>query len=221
MRYKNICTEKIFHAGVKIKNNSTVCYIDPLSLPTDAELADFIFITHEHLDHCSVDDVKKIINNKTTIVTIPACEEKLRELDCHEIKIVKPQNTIEFPQLKVLAVHAYNTNKFRPTGEPCHPKEHNKVGFVLEIDEIKIYHAGDTDVIPEMNELKNINVALVPVSGIFTMTPEEAAEAVEIIQPELAVPIHYGDFEFNGRLVGAKENGEKFKSLCKTPVNII
>ena len=221
MQYKNISVEKIFHAGVKIKNNSIVCYIDPINLPLGAEAADFILITHEHLDHCSAMDVKKIAKENTTIITIPACEEKLRELKYREIKLVKPHDTIIFSQLKITAVPAYNINKFRPSGEPCHPKENNNVGFVLEIDGVKIYHAGDTDVIPEMSGLKNIDIAFLPISGIFTMTPEEAAEATNIIKPSLVVPIHYGDFEFNDQLVGAKKNGEKFKSLCKTPVNII
>ncbi|MBI4427300.1 MAG: MBL fold metallo-hydrolase [Candidatus Magasanikbacteria bacterium] len=221
MLYKNISVEKIFHAGIKIKNNSTVIYVDPLNLPTDSESADFVLITHEHLDHLSPNDIKKISGKNTVIITTPLCAKKISGIENKQILHTKPGKIFDFGNLKISAVPAYNTNKFRSPGVPFHPKEHGGVGFVLGIDGVKIYHAGDTDVVPEMSDLKDVDVALLPVSGIFVMTPEEAAEAAGTIKPALAIPIHYGDFEFNGQIVGAKENGAKFKSLCNFPTSIV
>lgn len=220
MQYKNLIIEKIFHAGIKIKNKKII-YIDPLNLPANSEPANFVLITHEHLDHCSPDDIKKVSNENTTIITISMCAEKIADLETKEIKYIKPFDALNLVGMKITAMPAYNINKFRSPGVPFHPQEDGKVGFVLEIDKIKIYHAGDTDNIPEMANLKNVDIAFLPVSGIFTMTPEEAAEAASIIRPNLAVPIHYGDFEFGGRLVGEKENGKIFKKLSTVPVEII
>ena len=220
MQYQNLTIEKIFHAAVKIKGE-LVIYLDPFGLPDNSESANLIFITHEHHDHCSPKDLKKIITKNTTIIATPMCEEELKNLEVKEIIYVKPSDNLEVKNIKIEVVPAYNINKFRSPGVPFHPPETNKVGYVLEIAGIRIYQAGDPDQIPEMNNLKNIDLALLPISGIFVMTPEEAAAAANLIKPKIAIPIHYGDYEFNGQVLGAKTNAEIFKKLCEVRVEII
>ena len=186
MRYKNLSIEKIFHAATKIKGQ-TIIYIDPFNLPDNSETADVIFITHEHHDHLSPEDIKKIAAQNTAIVATPACEEKLVGFDAEKIIYVKPGDNLEIKNIKVEVAPAYNINKFRSPGVPFHPKEHGKVGYVLEIEKVRIYQAGDTDNIPEMRNLKNIDIALLPISGTYTMTVEEAAEAANLIKPKSEV----------------------------------
>jgi len=220
MQYKNLSIEKIFHAAVKITGQQVI-YIDPFHLPDNSTPADLILITHEHHDHLSVEDIKKISNQNTTIIASILCQEKLASLEVKEILYVRPGDALEIGNIKIQAVPAYNINKFRPTGIPFHPEDSEKVGYVIEIDNIKIYHAGDTDNIPEMTNLKNIDLAFLPISGIFVMTPIEAAEAANVIDAKITIPMHYGDYEFNNQLLGPKENAEIFKKLCKARVEII
>jgi L-ascorbate metabolism protein UlaG (beta-lactamase superfamily) len=115
--------------------------------------------------------------------------------------------------IDVVAVRAYNVNKFRRPGEPFHPQEAGHVGFVITVDKTCIYHAGDTDCIPEMEELEDIDIALLPVSGTYVMTAEEAAQAAEVIQPEIAIPMHVG------RGIGSLEAAETFKE--QAPVDVV
>jgi len=214
MRYKNLTIEKIFHSTVKVEDN-LVIYFDPFRLPDGAERADLVLITHEHFDHCSIDDVKKIADENTSIVATEMCKEELKDVNVKEIKYVKPGDKLELRGARIEVVPAYNINKFSSPGVPFHPPEHGKVGYVVELDGARFYHAGDTDNIPEMKNLKNIDVALLPISGIFTMTASEAAEAAKIINPKVAVPIHFADLEFDGKSIGSKEDGENFKKLCQ------
>lgn len=215
MRYKNITIEKLNHATVKIKN-SKVIYFDPFKLPADnLEKADIIFVSHEHFDHCSPEDIKRIVSQDTVLVTIEACKDAVKELGLKEINYVKAGDLLDVDSVKIEAVPAYNINKFRSPGVPFHPRDHGKVGFVVEIDGVRIYHAGDTDNIPEMQNLKDIDIALLPVSGTYVMTAEEAVEAVKAIKPKVVVPMHYGD------IVGTNDDATRFKKLSSVPVEII
>lgn len=214
MEYKNITLQKLNHAAFKIKNNKVI-YLDSFKIPEGAEKADLILISHEHFDHCSPDDLKKLVSPQTTLITIPLCKDKLSGLAVKEIRYVKPGDSLEAQGVKVEVVPAYNINKFRSPGIPFHPPADNKVGFVIEVDGVRIYHAGDTDNIPEMQNLKNIDLALLPVSGTYVMTAEEAAEAVKIIKPQIAIPMHYGN------IVGTEEDAKKFKEMSLVPVKII
>jgi len=191
------------HAGFKIKGEKTV-YIDPFKI-NDNEPADIIIITHEHFDHLSPDDIKKIQTGKTLIVTTQDCYSKFSG----NIKTISPGKSLDVDGIKIEAVPAYNANK------QFHPKENGWIGVIVTINGKRIYHAGDTDNIPEMSNLKNIDVALLPVSGTYVMTAEEAADAANRIMPKVAVPMHYGS------IVGTKADAEKFKKLCKCKVEIL
>ena len=147
-------------------------------------------------------------------MTIPAVKKELSSTKVKEVKAVKPGDKVVFGDITIEVVPAYNLNKFREPGKPFHPKEDGKVGFILSIGGVRVYHAGDTDPIPEMRGFKT-DVALLPVSGTYVMTPEEAAEATRMIKPKLAIPMHYG------AIVGSENDAEKFKQLAACPVQIL
>lgn len=182
------------HAGFKIETDKII-YIDPYEIKSQ-DKADLILITHEHYDHCSPEDIMKIIKDDTVIVTITSSAEKLTG----NIKIIKPDEELNIYGIKIKAVPSYNINK------QFHPRATNKVGFLITIGKETVYHAGDTDLIPEMKEIK-ADIALLPVSGTYVMNPEEACKAAEIIKPEYVIPMHYGS------IVGSKKDADRFQKL--------
>jgi len=198
------------HDSFRIDASKTTIFIDPWQIKPQKQKADLVLVTHEHFDHCSKRDIEKIRTNNTVVVGSVQCSGELVG-----IKTLKPGEKSVGQGVKIEAVPAYNTNKFREPGKPFHPKIDQKLGYVIEVDGKRIYHAGDTDSIPEMSELKNIDIALLPVSGTYVMTAEEAAEAANKIRPRLAVPMHYGS------IVGSRKDAEKFKELCKYKVKIL
>lgn len=190
------------HDGFRI-DGETLIYIDPYQIETDVK-ADLIFITHEHFDHCSPDDVAKIQTPETVIVTEKDSARKLKG----DIRIMKPGDRLTVKDITVEAVNAYNTNK------SFHPKENGWLGFILTINGVRLYHAGDTDVIPEMKNYKT-DIALLPVSGTYVMTADEAVEAARIIRPELAIPIHYGT------VVGDQNDAVRFQKALDGVVKVM
>ncbi len=199
--------EWLGHASFVLKSDKII-YIDPFQIK-GGDKADLILITHEHYDHCSIADLHKIIKPETIIITVADCQSKLSGLKIANVTLVRPGDKVNVKGTLIEAVHAYNTNK------RFHPKQNEWVGFIITINGKRIYHAGDTDAIPEMNSLKNIDIALVPVSGTFVMTAEEAANAVNSFRPKVAVPMHYGS------IVGQRSDAERFKSLAKTRVELL
>ena len=197
------------HDCFRIEWQGVTIYIDPYRLK-DGPPADLILITHDHFDHCSPDDVARIQKPETTIVTVAAAAAKLTG----KVEIVQPGDELTLKGVHIRAVPAYNTNKFRSPGNPFHPKEKGYVGFVLTLGERRIYHTGDSDHIHEMGEIET-DVALLPVSGIYVMTAEEAAEAARAIQPKLAIPMHVGAD------IGDLSATETFKRLANVPVTIL
>jgi L-ascorbate metabolism protein UlaG (beta-lactamase superfamily) len=183
------------HAAFEIDIKGRKIYIDPFSLPVDFNVADLILITHEHYDHCDLENIKKIQSKKTLIVTTETAARRVPG----KVKVIKEGNDYEFDDnITISAVPAYNPNK------PFHPRGFG-VGFILESGDKKIYHAGDTDLIPEMETFGELDVALLPVGGTYTMNVEEAVKAVKIIKPKIAIPMHYG------KIVGDKSDADKFK----------
>lgn len=201
------------HAAFFITYRDTRYYIDPFKIKAKGP-ADVVLITHEHFDHLSIDDLKKIVKSDTEIVAPEQCRENLRTYKMGVLRLVKPGESLNVKNARVETIPAYNVNKFRAPGVVYHPKEQEGVGYILEVGGLRIYHAGDTDFIPEMESLK-VDVALVPVSGTFVMTAEEAANAVNTFKPRVAIPMHFG------AIVGDRSNAETFKKLVKVDVVVL
>ena len=184
--------EVLCHSSIKI-NKDMVIYIDPFKIKENYHDADIIFITHDHYDHYSEEDINKVKKDDTTIVAPKGIVNK-------NVITVEPNKKYEVKGLKFETIPAYNTNK------QFHPKENKWVGYILEIDEARFYIAGDTDITEENKKVK-CDVAFVPVGGTYTMNFKEAAELVNIINPKYAVPIHYGS------IVGTNKDASDFISL--------
>jgi L-ascorbate metabolism protein UlaG (beta-lactamase superfamily) len=189
------------HATVEI-TGSKIVVVDPFEI-RGGFTADIILITHDHHDHLSPQDIKKIQGPKT-IIFAPVSAAGLSG----NVKKIKPGDSLEVDGIRIKAVPAYNINK------PFHPKEKGNVGYVFTVDGVTYYHAGDTDFIPEMKGIQT-DVAFLPAGGTYTMTPEEAAKAADAIGPKIAVPIHWGS------VVGSADDAKAFERLCKCPVKIM
>lgn len=197
------------HAGFLIRN-SRIIYIDPFKIKDGLDKADIILITHSHYDHCSVADINKLVKKGTQIIMPADCQSKINRFDVPiEMKIIEPGQEISLHDLKISAIPAYNIDKH------FHPKEESWVGFVVKMGDVVIYHAGDTDLIEEMQKLTGHSssrkrfIVLLPVGGRFTMTAEEAVEAAKLIKPDLAIPMHYGT------IIGSEKDAQDFVQLCK------
>ncbi|MCI4666767.1 MAG: MBL fold metallo-hydrolase [Bacteroidia bacterium] len=180
-----------FPSSFQIKHKDVVIYIDPVGIK-DGEKADFILLTHTHPDHFSTKDIKALLKPETMFVCAKKVTPKLGKFD-RPIHEVKPGNRLEFSEFTCEAVAAYNTKPAFLGFIYMHPKSAENVGFVLTLsDGLRIYHAGDTHHIPEMDEISEIDLALLPVGGQnFVMEAEEAALFCNQLKPKLAVPIHF------------------------------
>jgi L-ascorbate metabolism protein UlaG (beta-lactamase superfamily) len=184
-------------------------YFDPFKLGGQSHApADYVLVTHAHFDHFSAEDIDRLHGPNTVVVTVPAVAKQLAGA-----RALSAGEEATFDDLTVRAVPAYNVNKFRSPGVPFHPKAPPDVagaGFVVKVDGERLYHAGDTDHVPEMADLASlgIDVALLPVSGTYVMTADEAAAAVRAIRPRVAVPMHYA------AIVGSNDDADRFASLC-------
>jgi L-ascorbate metabolism protein UlaG (beta-lactamase superfamily) len=172
------------HASFQIKADEKNIYIDPYK-GQGIEKADMLLVTHPHFDHCDLSKIKKIQKNDTIIIAPKTCLSKIGG----KIKTLEPGEKIVFKDITVEAVEAYNNKRFRSPGEPFHPKGLG-VGYLITVKDKTIYHAGDTDYIPEMKQIKNIHVALLPSGDTYTMDNKEAAEAALTISPEIMLPMH-------------------------------
>ena len=200
---KNI--ELLGHASIKIDK----IYFDPFQLTENYNDAEYIFITHSHYDHFSEEDILKVKSENSVIIITNDLYEKtlLLGFASDKIIVVEPNKTYNINGLEFATIPAYNINK------PFHPKENNWVGYILELEDKKIYIAGDTDV---TEESKNVicDIALVPVGGTYTMTCYEAAELVNIIKPKKVIPIHYAE------IVGEKQDAIKFKGNVNNNIKV-
>ncbi len=190
------------HAGFRIDGDKVI-YFDPYQIESGPQ-ADLIFISHDHFDHCSPEDVAKIQGPGTIIITEKDSAGKLTG----DVRVIKPGETLVWDGVKILGVPSYNTDK------DFHPRRNGWLGFLVEMSGISIYHAGDTDFIPEMKEL-NVDIALLPVSGTYVMTADQAVKAALAIGPELAIPMHYGT------IVGGNQDAFTFKSALDGKVRVL
>lgn len=198
------------HDSFRLDGSVTV-YIDPWKLPANQPVAGVILVTHEHFDHLSLPDVEKVSGPDTVLIG-PA--PVTAQVDAVATVTLAPGESADVSGVQVTAVPAYNVDKFRAPGAPYHPREAGGVGFVVSLDGVRYYHAGDTDAVPEMADV-HCEVALLPVGGKFTMTAEEAAGACELIDAAAAVPMHYGE------VIGDVRDAERFRDRCRIPVTIL
>jgi L-ascorbate metabolism protein UlaG (beta-lactamase superfamily) len=179
--------EWLGHASWKLKAGGKTIYIDPYQGDYD-EKADLILATHSHTDHCDPRKIKRIKGDSTVIIAPADCAAKIGA----PVRSLKPGDNVSFDEVTIEAVEAYNYKRFRSPGTPYHPKGLG-VGYLIKAEGKTVYHAGDTDFIPEMKELEDIDIALIPSGGTYTMDNDEAAEAAVAIHPKMAVPMHIWD----------------------------
>ena len=199
--------EVLCHSSIRMNKEKRI-YVDPFHIEENYQDADIILITHSHYDHFSEKDIEKVRKADTIIYVTEDYVENARQLGFSENKIigVKPNQTYYEGNMEINTVPAYNVNK------QFHPKENNWVGYILKIDSISYYIAGDTDITEENKKIK-CDVAFVPVGGTYTMTAKEAAELINIIKPKVAIPIHYGD------IVGTKEDATTFVNSLENGID--
>jgi len=192
------------HASFFIDSDLAKIYIDPYQIKKTSPQADIILITHEHFDHFSPEDIKKIAKSDTILVGPRTILGKTN----YSTKVMSPGEKLKLKNIEIEGVYAYNVNK------NFHPKKNEYLGFLITIEGTRIYHAGDTDLIPEMKNIK-ADIVLLPVGGTYTMNAKEAAEAVKLLNPKIAIPMHWGS------IVGSQKDAEEFKKLCKCEVKIL
>jgi len=202
--------EWLGHAGFRINTSAGWVYIDPYRAPPGPPAA-LILITHGHFDHFSRDDVLGLAADGTMLAGPSTVTEQLRGKTIS----VAPGDVVDAGSLEILALPAYNTNKLDSEGRPFHVLGSETVGYVIRDGGRRIYHSGDTDVIPEMDEAAGVDVALLPVSGTYVMTAIEAAEAARRIDPGVAVPMHWGT------VIGSRADAEAFVSAASVDARIL
>ena len=197
------------HSSIRIKDGDRVIYIDPFRISGTPGDADFILITHDHYDHFSPEDIRKVANRDTILVVPGMMMGKASEVAglVGDIRMVKPEEIGDIGGLAYETVPAYNT------GKAFHQKSAGWVGYILTVNDTRIYIAGDTDRTPE-NESVNCDIAMIPIGGTFTMDAREAAELVNRIKPQVAIPIHYGS------IAGSKSDEDVFRKLVDPDIKV-
>jgi len=199
-----VSIEYIGHASFKIKTSDKVIYIDPYVLPEKIEKADIILVTHDHYDHFDENNVRRLIKGDGIVVAPIICATKLSGLD---VRKVNPGEQLDLKGIEIETVYSYNQKK------NYHAKG-TGVGYVAAVAGKRIYHAGDTDLIPEMKNITNIDVALLPIGGTYTMDVEQAAQAANLIKPKIVIPMHYNTFDM------IRANPKDFEKLVDKTIEV-
>ena len=200
--------EVLCHSCIKF-NKGEVIYFDPFKIEKNYNDADVIFITHDHYDHYSEEDIDKVIKEETIIVAPEDLLTKLlkKGFERDNMVLVTPNQKYTVKGIEFQTIPAYNVNK------QFHPKANEWVGYVLKIEGVTYYIAGDTDITEENKKVK-CDIAFVPVGGTFTMDYKEAAELINEIKPKIAVPTHYGS------IVGERSDGISFSKLVSPEIEV-
>ena len=194
------------HSSIRLAGEMTV-YVDPFKIEAETHDADVICVTHSHFDHFSIEDIRKIANEDTVYVAPETMREEMEKVQLTNCVFMNPYDSIAVDSVKIDAVPSYNTNK------PMHPKENGWLGYIVEIEDTRIYIAGDTDIIEE-GKTYECDIAMVPCGGTYTMDASEAAEYVNMISPKVAIPTHYGS------LTGSAESGLEFKEKVNKDIEV-
>ncbi|WP_371805132.1 MBL fold metallo-hydrolase [Candidatus Lokiarchaeum ossiferum] len=207
--YKDIKIQWLGHDSFMVMGKTKNIYFDPYQLEKKKyPKADIIISSHEHMDHCHPESINIISNEKTVLIGPKVCQNIFKK-DIPikgEVKELNPYDKLSIEDIKITAIPAYNSHRFRSPGMPFHPKEANHIGPIVEIDGVTLYHAGDADFIPEMKEI-DVDIAFLPVSGKYVMDVEECVQAAENIQTKVIIPMHVG--RGIGNLEATKELKEK------------
>jgi L-ascorbate metabolism protein UlaG (beta-lactamase superfamily) len=206
MKLMNLDITRIAHDTFRIAG-SKVIYVDPFKVTQNDE-ADIVLLSHEHFDHLSLEDLNKVIFPGTVIIASPLCKDGLKSVKVKDIHYLDPGGKRTIGAVEINGLPAYNIDKGPEPGRKFHPPGEKRLGFLIKMDGTTVYHAGDADFIPEMKSIQ-CDIALLPVSGTYVMTAEEAAQAAAAINPWVAVPMHYG------AIVGSEADAHRFKSLVK------
>ena len=220
-KYKDATITALGHDGfiVDYPERPLRFAFDPFDINGE-EPVDYILVSHLHYDHCDPASIRKLLKPTTKIIAPPCCKNELAEF-ADQIEFASDKDKQSTKDFTYWTVPAYNLNKYRTPTEVFHPKELGGVGFVVELDsttggtKTRYFHAGDTDNIPEMAELKKIDVAFLPISGTFVMTLDEAMQAAEVIQPKVVVPMHFG------KLLGSVAEATRFQNLLQNKVPVM
>jgi len=215
MNVNGVSIDFLGHSGFLIINESGKrIAIDPYMIAESVSPVDLILITHSHYDHCSIKDIMRLARPGTSIVVSADAQSKIAHVEGANMQIIEIGDELTFGNVKVEAFPAYNVKK------DFHPKSEGWLGYLLKFEGVIVYHAGDSDKIPEMEKLTgygkhgNTFIVLLPVSGRYTMNAEEATEVASLLSPDYAIPMHYGS-----GVVGTREDAEQFVKLCEA-VNV-
>lgn len=200
--------EVLCHSSIKITKNYII-YVDPYKIKDELHDADIIFCTHSHYDHFSEEDILKVKNSNTILVITEDSVLKAYKLDFDKDKVmvVTPGKKYTVLDINFETVLAYNLEK------QYHSLENNWVGYILEINDVHYYIAGDTDLTPESKKV-SCDVAFVPIGGVYTMNAKEAASLVNTIEPQIAIPTHYGE------IIGTAADADLFEKLVKESIQV-
>ncbi len=196
-------------SSIKIVGDKII-YFDPFKIEEDSHDADVIFITHDHYDHLDYDSINKVKKDETLIVAPNSIVPELlgKGISTRSVIGVDPNENYNIENIDVETIPSYNINKL------FHPRNKNYVGYIININNERIYVAGDMDVTPEAKNVK-CDIALIPIGGKFTCDYKEAALLVNIIKPRVVIPIHYGS------IVGRMNDGEEFKKLIDPDIECL
>ncbi len=214
-QFEDVLIEFVNHDCFRITWKGKVIYTDPFEVGERPTKGDIITVSHDHFDHLSLEDIRKVSTENTVILASKNCEGKLKGVKVAKIEYLKPGEASTVQGIEFSAVPSYNLTKFRAPGQPFHPKEYGGVGWIITLQEHKIYHAGDTDNIPDIVGFGDIDVALLPVSGKYVMTVDEAVEMVKMLKPKVAIPMHIGS------IVGSFADANSFKDKASKYCEVI
>jgi L-ascorbate metabolism protein UlaG (beta-lactamase superfamily) len=209
MRVADVEISFLGHDGFLFEHGGKKIVVDPYHVSEGLEKVDVVLLTHSHYDHCSVEDLQNLVRPGTMLIGPADVQSKVMKLEGVRLEVIEVGDEIALNGVKVEAVPAYNKDK------EFHPKEEGWLGYLIKFPGTVVYHAGDTDPIPEQKHLTGHGchgkefVCLLPVSGKYVMDAEEAAEVASLLSPDLAIPMHYG-----AGVAGTKEDAERFVELC-------